>query len=94
MEKIKKGDIVGRISYGKDILFLVKRIINLKNGRKIAILKGITERIEADSYINDLYLISEKDVKKELERLDTRVERRIISEQKKNSICNLRGYDR
>ena len=89
MEKIKKGDIVGRISYGKDILFLVKRIINLKNGRRIAILKGITERIEADSYINDLYLISEKDVKKELERLDTRVERRIISEQKKNSICNI-----
>ena len=29
MKKIKKGDIVGRISYGKDIIFVVDRIINL-----------------------------------------------------------------
>lgn len=84
MEKIKKGDIVGRISYGQDILFLVKRVINLRDGRKIAILKGITERIEADSDTEDLYLISEQEVKKELERLDIRVEKRIIKEQKKN----------
>ena len=27
MEKIRKGDIVGRKSYGKDILFSVKNII-------------------------------------------------------------------
>lgn len=85
MGKIKKGDIVGRISYGQDILFLVKRVVNLKNGKKIAILKGITERIEADSYTEDLNLISEKDVRKELERFDIRVEKRIINEQKKSS---------
>lgn len=85
MGKIKKGDIVGRISYGQDILFLVTRVVNLKNGKRIAILKGITERIEADSYTEDLNLISEKDVRKELERLDIRVEKRIISEQKKSS---------
>ena len=30
MEKIKKGDIVGRISYGKDIIFYVERIFKLK----------------------------------------------------------------
>ena len=29
--KIKKGDIVGRISYDKDILFVVERIINTKS---------------------------------------------------------------
>lgn len=29
MRKIKKGDIVGRISYGKDIFFIVEDIINL-----------------------------------------------------------------
>ena len=31
MSRIKKGDIVGRISYGKDILFVVDRIIKKNN---------------------------------------------------------------
>ena len=44
MDKIKKGDIVGRISYEKDIIFEVKRIIKTKQGKKIVLLKGITER--------------------------------------------------
>ena len=30
MKKIKKGDIVARKSYGKDIIFYVKRIIKTK----------------------------------------------------------------
>lgn len=37
--KLKKGDIVARISYGKDILFIIDRIINLKNGDSYVILK-------------------------------------------------------
>jgi len=40
MKKIKKGDIVGRLSYGKDIYFIVERIIKTRNG-DIAILKRI-----------------------------------------------------
>ena len=36
MRKIKKGDIVGRISYGKDIFFIVEDIINL-NKKEIAL---------------------------------------------------------
>ena len=40
MKKIKKGDIVGRLSYGKDIYFIVERIIKTRNGN-IAILKRI-----------------------------------------------------
>lgn len=40
MKKINKGDIVGRISYGKDIYFMVERIIKTKN-EDIAILKRI-----------------------------------------------------
>ena len=31
LNKIKKGDIVGRKSYGKDIIFIVERIIQNKN---------------------------------------------------------------
>ena len=82
MEEIKKGDVVGRISYKEDILFFVKKIIILKDGRKIAILKGITERIEADSEIKDLHLIPKEKVKQKIEELDVRVEKRILNEQK------------
>ena len=37
MEKIKEGDIVGRKSYGKDILFTVEKIIKRKDGKSVAI---------------------------------------------------------
>ena len=85
MEKIKKGDIVGRISYGKDIIFSVSRIINQKNGGKIALLKGITQRIEADSSIDDLYLIQKKYAEEELKRLDTKIDEKVSNKERKNS---------
>ena len=56
MKKIKNGDIVGRISYNKDIIFIVKDIRDKNN----VILEGIFERIIADSNINDLEVIDEK----------------------------------
>lgn len=37
--KIKKGDIVARISYGKDILFVIDRVIKLKESESYVILK-------------------------------------------------------
>lgn len=52
--EIKKGDIVGRHSYNNDIIFYVNRIINLSRTNKVAILKGINVRIEADAPIDDL----------------------------------------
>lgn len=58
MNKIKKGDIVGRISYNKDIIFIVKDIRNKNN----VILEGVFERIIADSSIYDLELIDKKEV--------------------------------
>lgn len=39
--KVKKGDVVARISYGKDILFVIDRVIRLKNGDSYAILKRV-----------------------------------------------------
>lgn len=39
--KVRKGDIVGRISYNKDIFFVVDKIIKLKNGNAYAILKRV-----------------------------------------------------
>ena len=58
MKKIKKGDIVGRISYNKDIIFIVKEVKNKNN----VILEGVFERIIADSNICDLELIDKKEV--------------------------------
>ena len=82
MDKIKKGDVVGRISYGKDIIFQVEKIISV-NKKKIVILKGISERIEADSYIEDLYLISQEKITEEIKRLDRKIEKRIQKENKR-----------
>ena len=61
MNKIKEGDIVGRKSYGKDIYFTVKRIITTRESQ-IAILTGITKRVEADSDIEDLEKIEKKEI--------------------------------
>ena len=59
---VKKGDIVGRYSYNNDILFFVDRIIKLNNDKKIAILKGINIRIEADAPIQDLKKFDTREV--------------------------------
>ena len=87
MKEIKKGAIVGRKSYGKDVLFVVKNIISTKNG-DIAILRGMIERVEADRDINDLEMIQKEDVreylKKKDEEIDNRIEKSQIEQQNKN----------
>ncbi len=60
---MKKGDIVGRKSYGKDVIFLIDRIIKMSNGEQIALLKGLTIRIEADALVQDLEVISKEEIK-------------------------------
>lgn len=84
MEKIKRGDIVGRKSYGKDILFSVKNIIDTPKG-KIVILRGIIDRIEADSYIEDLEKMDKNYVKEKLEYFNKRAEKR-FEELKKHKL--------
>lgn len=80
MKKIKKGDIVARKSYGKDIIFYVKRIIKTYS-KSIAILCGLYERIEADSNLDDLELLDDiqlKDITKNKEnKLNTRIDKKI-----------------
>ena len=80
MKKIKKGDIVARKSYGKDIIFYVKRIIKTSS-KSIAILCGLYERIEADSNLDDLELLDDiqlKDITKNKEnKLNTRIDKKI-----------------
>lgn len=71
--KFKKGDIVGRLSYNKDIAFVISNIIKYKN-QEIAILKGIVTRIEADSPLDDLELIESDKVIKLLGNFDKDIE--------------------
>ena len=73
--KLKKGDIVGRISYNKDIIFVISKIIKYKN-QEIAILKGLITRIEADSPICDLELIENEKIIQLLGFFNKEIERR------------------
>ena len=76
MRNIRKGDIVGRKSYGKDIYFKVVNIIEIKN-EKVAILNGLFERIEADSFISDLEIIPKNMVNERLEKSSKIINKRI-----------------
>ena len=67
VKKFKKGDIVARISYNKDVLFEITKIIKMSNNKEIMILKGITKRIEADSPKEDLELVDKRTIYEEIE---------------------------
>lgn len=73
MKKIKKGDVVGRKSYGKDILFTVENIIQRKNEQPIAILKGLIIRIEADALLDDLVIMEEKQIQTNMRSLEEKL---------------------
>lgn len=79
MEKIKKGDIVARKSYKCDILFFVDKVIYSSHHVAIAILKGITIRIIADAFLDDLLMIDNRLLGKNIKRLDYKIENRIFS---------------
>lgn len=68
--------MVTRKSYGKDIIFTVKNIISTKK-EKIAILKGIGDRIEADSSIDDLEIVDKQIVNQRLEKIHQKMEHKI-----------------
>lgn len=77
MYKIKKGDIVGRISYGKDILFTVEKIVKRMDGTKVAILKGLIIRIEADANVEDLVPMHKQQVKTNMRNLEDKLENKV-----------------
>ncbi len=83
LKTIKKGDIVGRISYNKDILFVVERILNTQKN-SIAILKGLIVRIEADAPISDLVVIEKSIVSTKEKELDKVLNARVSQNSKRN----------
>lgn len=76
MARIKKGDIVARISHGKDIIFYVDKIIYADRSQ-FAILKGVVERIEADAPIEDLELVDKKMIEQKNENIEKRLAKRV-----------------
>ena len=93
MEKIKKGDIVARKSYNKDILFNVKRIYKVNN-EKMAILTGKTKRVEADSKIEDLEIIEKEILNKRLSKIQDKIDTKINEtvNKYKNKKIKVRDY--
>lgn len=83
MKRIKKGDIVGRISYNKDIFFIVKDIKDKKN----VLLEGVFIRIIADSDINDLELIDQNEINKR----ENIIEKGITKEENRNQTKTVTG---
>lgn len=57
LKKIKKGDIVVRNSYNRDVIFVVDRVIK----DKIVWLTGITTRLKADAPIEDIEVIEKSE---------------------------------
>lgn len=80
MHEIKKGDIVSRNSYGNDIIFSVVRI--MKNETRIALLKGIDVRIEADAPLTYLQIVSREEQIKREKELEQRILTMIEKEKK------------
>lgn len=93
MKKIRKGDYVVRKSHGKDIVFYVSRVIDLKEN-KVAILKGIINRVEVDSSIDDLELIDKKRLKKELDYFNSRIKERVKKINRNSRIKNSRSVEK
>lgn len=77
MYKIKKGDVVGRISYGKDILFTVEKIVKQAGGKNVAILKGLILRIEADADVDDLVLMEKQQIDNSMRSLENKIAHKI-----------------
>ena len=100
MSKFRKGDIVGRISYNKDVIFEITNIIKTSN-KEIYILKGITERIEADSPPEDLEIMDKRIVNKKIklteDKVLNRIEKYMKNEsymiKKKNNLFNFSDID-
>ncbi|NLP14939.1 MAG: sporulation peptidase YabG [Clostridium sp.] len=72
----KIGDIVARKSYGSDILFKVADIKN-EGGKRVAILKGICYRLEADAPESDLMIQPESYVREYNARVNMSVDEKV-----------------
>ena len=83
---MKRGDIVARKSYNKDIIFVVDKIIKNSKGNATAILSGLVIRIKVDATIDDLVLVSKEEKEREINRLDKTIKNRV------NNVKKIKNY--
>jgi len=88
VKRLKVGDIVARKSYGYDVLF---KVVDIRNDGKerIATVKGINYRLEADAPESDLVLQTEQQVREyraKCDRIAEKITRNITSRQQQEYI--------
>lgn len=76
MNSIKKGSFVYKKSQSKDVIYTVDKILKSDKNR-IALLRGATERVMAESPIEDLVLVDKSIIQKTFESLEKRINRRL-----------------
>ncbi len=76
---MKINDIVGRISYNKDIIFRIRKIVN-----NTAILEGVYIRLFATAPLDDLVLIEHDEIQR-LDSKDMDYYQQVIQSNKKKS---------
>ena len=76
MNSIKKGSFVYKKSQSKDVIYTVDKILKSDKNR-IALLRGATERVMAESPIEDLMLVDKSIIKKTFEILENRINKRV-----------------
>ncbi len=95
---LKKGYIVARKSYGKDVIFVIDKIIKRKNNTDYAILKGLTIRIKADAPVDDLEIVSKEEIDNSLRILEETIRKRAESrnniEKKQLSLAKVKDLKR
>ena len=84
MNSIKKGSIVYRKSQSKDVIFTVEKIIKKPND-KVAVLKGLIERVLTYSPLDDLEIVDKKFAYEKFSKLDRKINERI------NNFYNLKN---
>ncbi|MBO8138148.1 MAG: sporulation peptidase YabG [Desulfotomaculum sp.] len=94
MAEIKKGDIVARKSYNKDVFFKVVNFFEQKN-KKYALLKGLDLRLYASAPIEDLITVEQRELteywKKVMKRNNEQMERIFIRRSKDREKCFCRA---
>ena len=76
MNSIKKGSFVYKKSQSKDVIYTVDKILKSDKNR-IALLRGATERVMAESPIEDLMLVNKSIIKKAFGILENRINKRV-----------------
>lgn len=91
---LKKGYVVARKSYGKDVIFVIDKVIKRKGRTDFAILKGLTIRIKADAPVSDLEIVSREEIEKSLKDVEETIKQRArkISEEEQQYIKIAKRY--